>query len=155
MKTKNQHRSNHDQSLQKLSQDVYASLYRTHEALLFDFKVLLKEQGLSEPQYNVLRILRGSAKPLQVYQVAERMLTRDPDITRLFDRLVREEFVKRTRCEDDRRVVWVSLTTKGTKLVNKLDRPVSALHEKQLARLGVRKLRLLRELLEEARNKEQ
>lgn len=141
--------------MEKLSQDVYVSLFHTHEALLHEFKALLKEHGLSEPQFNVLRILRGSDKPLQVQQVAERMLTRDPDITRLFNRLVREEFVERTRCEDDRRVVWVSLTTKGTKLLGKLDRPVMALHGRQLARLGVRKLRLLRKLLEEARDKEQ
>ena len=141
--------------MEKLSQDVYVSLFHTHEALLYEFKVLLKEHGLSEPQFNVLRILRGSDKPLQVQRVAERMLTRDPDITRLFNRLVRQELVERTRCEDDRRVVWVSLTTKGTKILNRLDRPVMALHGKQLGRLGVRKLRLLRELLEEARDKEQ
>ena len=154
MKTQNQSRRSHDQRLEKLAQRVYLSLFRTHEALLFEFKVLLKEQGLSEPQYNVLRILRGIGKPLQVYQVAERMLTREPDITRLFDRLVREEFVERTRCEDDRRVVWVNLTTKGRELVNKLDRPVMVLHRKQLGRLGIRKLGLLSELLEEARGEE-
>ncbi len=152
MKTRAQGRGNHDQRLEKLAQEVYLSLFRTHEALLFEFKVLLKEQGLSEPQYNVLRILRVIGEPLQVYQVAERMLTREPDITRLFDRLVREEFVERARGEDDRRVVWVSLTTKGRELVRELDRPVMALHRKQLAHLGVRKLRLLYELLEEARS---
>ncbi len=152
MKTQNKSRRSHDKRLEKLAQHVYLSLFRTHEALLFEFKVLLKEQGLSEPQYNVLRILRAIGKPLQVYQVAERMLTRQPDITRLFDRLVREKLVERTRCEDDRRVVWVTLTTKGSELVKELDRPVMALHRKQLAHLGVRKLRLLNDLLEEARS---
>ncbi len=154
MKTQNRSRTGRDQRLEKLSQQVYLSLFSTHEALLFEFKVLLKEHGISEPQYNVLRILRGNAKPLQVYRVAERMLTREPDITRLFDRLVRAELVERTRCEADRRVVWVSLTTKGRKLVNELDRPVMTLHRKQLGRLGVRKLRLLSELLEEAQTEE-
>ena len=154
MKTQKKGQRNHDQSLEKLAQEVYLSLFRTHEALLFEFKLLLKEQGLSDPQYNVLRILRGNAKPLQVYRVAERMLTREPDITRLFDRLVRAELVERTRCEADRRVVWVSLTTRGKELVDKLDRPVMTLHRKQLGRLGVRKLRLLSELLEEARTEE-
>ncbi len=154
MKTQTQSQRNHDQSLEELTQEVYLSLFRTHEALLFDFKLLLKEHGLSDPQYNVLRILRGNAKPLQVYRVAERMLTREPDITRLFDRLVREGLVERTRCEDDRRVVWASLTTRGRKLMDKLDRPVMTLHREQLGRLGVRKLRLLSELLEEARPEE-
>ena len=151
METQTQGQRNHDQSLEKLTQEVYLSLFRTHEALLFEFKLLLKEHGLSDPQYNVLRILRGNAKPLQVYRVADRMLTREPDITRLFDRLVRAELVERTRCEADRRVVWVSLTTKGKELADELDRPVMTLHRKQLGRLGVRKLRLLSELLEEAR----
>ncbi len=155
MKIQNQSRRSHDKRLEKLAQVVYLSLFRTHEALLFEFKVLLKEQGLSEPQYNVLRILRGVGKPLQVYQVAARMLTRDPDITRLFDRLVRAELVERTRGEVDRRVVWVSLTPKGRELVRELDRPVMALHGKQLAHLGVRKLRSLHELLEEARSEVQ
>ncbi len=80
------------------------------------------------------------ANLFRFYRVAERMLRREPDITRLFDRLVREELVERTRGEDDRRVVWVSLTTKGRQLVNKLDQPVVALHWKQLGRLGIRKL---------------
>ncbi len=154
MKTQNRSRTSRDQRLEKLTQRAYLNLFRTHEALLHEFKVLFKEQGLSEPQYNVLRILHGSAKPLQVYRVAERMLTRDPDITRLFDRLVRGELVERTRCEDDRRVVWVSLTTRGKELADKLDRPVMTLHRKQLGRLGVRRLRLLSELLEEARTEE-
>ncbi len=151
MKTQTQGRSNHDESLEKLTQEVYLSLFRTHEALLFEIKLLLKEHGLSDPQYNVLRILRGNAKPLQVYRVADRMLTREPDITRLFDRLVRADLVERTRCEADRRVVWVSLTTKGKELADELDRPVMTLHRKQLGRLGIRKLRLLSELLEEVR----
>ena len=155
MKTQTRGRRNRDQRLEKLSQQVYLGLFRTHQALLFEFKVLLKEHGLSEPQYNVLRILRGNAKPLQVYRVVDRMLTREPDITRLFDRLVRAELVERTRCEADRRVVWVSLTTRGKELVDKLDRPVMTLHRKQLGRLGVRKLRSLSELLEEAQTEEE
>lgn len=154
MKTQNQGGTSRDERLEKLAQRVYLNLFRTHEALIFEFKVLLKGEGLSEPQYNVLRILRGNAKPLQVHRVAERMLTRVPDITRLFDRLVRAELVERTRCEEDRRVVWVTLTTKGKDLVDELDRPVMELHRKQLGRLGVRKLQSLIELLEEARGEE-
>ena len=151
METQEQNLRDRDQPLEKLAQEVYLTLFRTHEALLFEFKVLFKELGLSEPQYNALRILRANGKPLPVYQVAERMLTREPDITRIFDRLVRGEFVERTRCEEDRRVVWVDLTAKGKGILKKLDRPLMALHRKQLGHLGVRKLRSLRELLEEAR----
>ncbi len=155
MNTQDQSRASRTKRLEKLAQHVYLSLFRTHEGLLFEFKVLLKEHGLSEPQYNVLRILPADGKPLQVYQVAERMLTREPDITRLFDRLVRVGLVERSRGEDDRRVVLVSVTNKGSELVDNLDRPVMTLHRKQLGRLGVRKLRLLSKLLREARGEEE
>ncbi len=151
MKTQNQSGTTREERLEKLTQRAYLNLFRTHEALLYEFKVLLREQGLSEPQYNVIRILPENGKPLQINRVAERMLTREPDITRLIDRLVRAELVERTRCEEDRRVVWVSLTTKGRELVDELDRPVMDLHREQLGRLGVRKLRSLNELLKEAR----
>ena len=151
MKTQRQNRRKQEQRLEKLTQEVYLTLFRTHETLLFEFKMLFKELGLSEPQYNALRILRANRKPLQVYQVAERMLTREPDITRIFDRLVRGGFVERTRGEEDRRVVWVDLTAEGREILKKLDRPLLALHRKQLGHLGVRKLRSLSELLEEAR----
>ena len=151
METQERNRRDRDQPLEKLTQEVYLTLFRTHEALLFEFKVLFKDLGLSEPQYNALRILRANGKSLQVYQVAERMLTREPDITRIFDRLVRGGFVERTRGEEDRRVVWVDLTAKGREILKKLDRPLMTLHRKQLGHLGVRKLRSLRELLEEAR----
>ena len=152
MRTQEQNRRNQERRLEKLAQEVYLTLFRTHEALLFEFKMLFKERGLSEPQYNALRILRGKGKPLQVHQVAELMLTREPDITRIFDKLVRGGFVERTRGEVDRRVVWVDLTAKGREILKELDRPLMVLHRKQLGHLGVRKLRSLRELLEEARD---
>ena len=79
------------------------------------------------------------------------MLTREPDITRIFDRLVRGGFAERTRGEEDRRVVWVDLTSEGREILKKFDRPLMALHRKQLGHLGIRKLRSLRDLLEEAR----
>ena len=124
------------------------------EELEQDYHHLSVRPVAADYMYNVLRILRGNGGPLQVSQVRERMLTREPDITRLFDRLVRQELVERSRCEDDRRVVWVDLETKGRELLKTLDRPVMALHRKQLAGLGDRKLRLLRELLLEARDQE-
>ncbi len=155
MKTQEQNRRSQERRLEKHAQETYLTLFRTHEALLFGFKTLLKAWGLSEPQYNALRILRRNGRPLQVYQVAGRMLTREPDITRIFDRLVREGFVERTRGEADRRVVWVDLTAKGREILKKLDRPVMALHRKQLGHLGVRKLRSLGELLKEVRGEEQ
>ena len=131
-----------------LSQETYLNLVRAYEALRYEFKVLFKQHGLSEPQYNVLRILRGAGEPIQVTQVAERMLTREPDMTRLFDRLVKAGLVNRVRCEEDRRVVWMSLAPKGAALLKKLDGPSMEIHSRHFRCISVRKLRELNELLE-------
>ena len=72
---------------------------------------------------------------MQVYQIAERMVTPQTDITRLVDRLEAAGFVGRERCGEDRRVVWVTLTAAGKSVLKKLDRPVNELHEKQFAHL--------------------
>ncbi len=141
---------NSKSSLDELAREVYLDLFRTHEALAYSFKTLLAGHGLSEPQYNALRILRGAGEALQVLQVRKRMLTRDSDMTRLFDRLVRRDLVRRSRCDQDRRVVWVELTPTGKELLRTLDRPVMKLHREQLAGLGPAKLRSLKRLLAEA-----
>ena len=94
-------------------QEAFLNLARTYESLAGDFDRLFKEHGLSSPQYNALRILRGEGQPMQVYQIAERMVTPQTDITRLVDRLEVAGFALRERCGDDRRVVWVTLTAAG------------------------------------------
>ena len=79
---------------------------------------------LTTHQYNVLRILRGSHPArLACSDIAERMIERDPDITRLVDRLERRGLVKRSRSRQDRRVVEVGITDKGLVLVRGLDAP--------------------------------
>src|SRR4051794_2358620 len=95
------------------AQETYLNLVKTYESLAADFARLFKKHGLSDPQYNALRILRGSGRPMQIYQIAERMVTPQTDITRLVNRLETAGFVKRQRCGDDRRVIWVALTQKG------------------------------------------
>ena len=70
MKTQTRGQRNHDQRLEELAQEVYLSLFRTHEALLSEFKLLLKEQGLSDPQYNVLRILEEAMSQTDVSRLS-------------------------------------------------------------------------------------
>jgi DNA-binding MarR family transcriptional regulator len=104
---------------------------------------------LTTNQYNVLRILRGSHPArLACSDIAERMIERDPDITRLVDRLEKRGLVKRTRSRQDRRVVEVSMTDKGLMLVRALDAHVQRLPKALLGRLGAERVRQLATLLE-------
>ena len=104
---------------------------------------------LTAHQYNVLRILRGS-HPAQLAcgDIAERMIERDPDITRLVDRLETRGLVKRSRSRQDRRVVEVGITEKGLVLVRGLDGHVQRLPKALLGSLGVERARQLASLLE-------
>lgn len=140
------------QPFASLHQEAYLNLVRTHEQLAGQFSRLFKKHGLSDPQYNALRILRGEKNPMQVYQIADRMVSEQTDISRLVERLVTAGWVKRERCGEDRRVVWVALTTAGRSLLKKLDRPVKELHDSQFTRLNDRELATLNRLLFRARN---
>jgi len=134
------------------AQEAYLNLLRTHEHLAARVAQFFKAHGVTPAQYNVLRILRGHGARMRTCAIAADMVTREPDITRLIDRLVDAQWVARTRCCHDRRVVWVELAEAGRRLLDALDGPVLALHEEQLAHLGERKLRTLSRLLFEARN---
>jgi DNA-binding MarR family transcriptional regulator len=104
---------------------------------------------LTTHQYNVLRILRGSHPArLACSDIGERMIERDPDITRLIDRLEKRGLVKRSRSRQDRRVVEVGMTDKGLVLVRGLDAHVQRLPKALLGRLGAERVRQLATLLE-------
>ena len=135
-----------------LEVEATISLARTADALLRDLEGPLKAAGLSPTQYNVLRILRGAGpEGLACREIADRMITRDPDITRLLDRLERQGLVERHRGTRDRRVVTTRIRPAGLQLLEKLDRPVVDLNRRRLGHLGPRRLRALISLLEAAR----
>jgi DNA-binding MarR family transcriptional regulator len=129
------------------AQEAFLNVARAHAQLANEAEHLLKEHNLSGPQYNALRILRGEGQSMQVYQIAERMVTPQTDITRLVDRLEKSGLVERERCGEDRRVVWVQLTSAGKSIVKKLDRPVRELHDRQFQHLNERELKTLSSLL--------
>lgn len=135
-----------------LEAQVFLNLVRTAELLARREAAVLRSHGLSEPQYNVLRILRG-ARPdgLRCTEIASRMVTRDPDVTRLLDRLERAGLVSRSRSPEDRRVVSARITAKGAALVDRLDQPLEDLLREQLAHVPRAELRRLNSLLEAAR----
>lgn len=111
---------------------------------------LKKEAGLGTTQYNVLRILRGSHPDmLPAGEIGARMISRDPDVTRLVDGLVRRGLVVRVRSRRDRRVVEVGITVKGLALLEDLDAHVSRYPAAMVGHLGSRKLAQLGALLDE------
>ena len=112
---------------------------------------LLREHGLTPSQYNVLRILRGEGKPLPILEIASRTVAVVPGITGVIDRLERAGFVRRLRCEEDRRVIYVGLTDQGATTLAALDEPLLALHRALLGHLSQAELKELIRLLEKVR----
>ena len=137
---------------QALEQEAFLNLLRTADALMQAVAATLKSFGLSGTQYNALRILRGAGPAgLACREIAGRMLTHDPDITRLLDRLEARRLVTRSRDRKDRRVITIRITEAGLEMVNNLDAPVTESHRRLLGHLGSTKLRTLISLLEAAR----
>lgn len=132
---------------------AYLDLVRTCDLLSRRPALLLKEEDLSATQYNVLRILRGSRDGLPCGEIANRMITRDPDVTRLLDRLEKRGLISRWRETKDRRVVMTKITADGLNLLIRMDQPVQELHRRQLGHMGPNQLRALSHLLEAARAK--
>lgn len=81
---------------------------------------ILKPFNISEQQYNILRILRGAEDAITVKTIKERMVQKSPNATRLMDKLCNKGLIERDRCENDRRVVYVKISTKGLALLNKI-----------------------------------
>lgn len=131
---------------------LFLDLARTTELLSRPLEQLLKTEDLSSTQYNVLRILRGAPDGLTCGEIGNRMITRDPDITRLLDRMEKRQLISRWRDDKDRRVVLTRITEAGLETLAKLDEPVRSTHRKLLGHLGMERMRALRTLLEACRN---
>lgn len=82
----------------------------------------MAEFGLSMAQFNILRILRGAGEMITVNTVKDRMVEKSPNTTRLMDKLVDKKLIKRERCEDDRRVVYVEITKSGKDILSTIDK---------------------------------
>ena len=132
---------------------AFLDLLRTCDLLSRGPAQVLKAEDLSPTQYNVLRILRGAPHGLPCGEIADRMITRDPDVTRLLDRLEKRALISRWREAKDRRMVLTRITAEGLKLLARLDEPVVQIHRAQLGHLGIDRLRALASMLEAARAK--
>ena len=135
-------------------QEAYLNLVRTMSVLGRDFAQLFKSYGISETQYNALRIIAGAGKQgIRMESIGERMVAHDPDTTRLVNRLLEAGYVVKERLEDDRRCSVVRLTPEGRALLNKMRSKVDRLHKEQLGHMKEAELDQLNALLVAARDR--
>jgi DNA-binding MarR family transcriptional regulator len=135
-------------SAQPLEDRVFVALIKAADTLALQAEQLFKPSGLSGTQYNVLRILRG-AEPqgLACRAIADRMISHDPDITRLLDRMEKRGLITRERQTDDRRVVKTRITAAGLTALKALDAPVHEMHKRQFQHLSATQLKALSNVL--------
>ncbi len=135
-----------------LQEEVILSMNRTADQLAGPVSEVLRGANLSLSQYNVLRILRGAGEEaLACGEIAERMIRRDPDLTRLLDKLEARGLVTRSRGTSDRRVVRAAIAPAGLRLLESLDDLIDKTTKKTLSHMSTDRLKLLSELLDEAR----
>lgn len=133
-------------------EEATLNIVRTADLLTQRAMELLKSYELTAPQYNVLRILRGAGPDgLACGAIAERMVSHDPDVTRLLNRMEARGLISRQRPGTDRRMVVASITAQGLDMVNQIDTPMAALHRRLFRHFGEKKLRRVIELMELAR----
>ena len=136
-----------------VEEEAILSIARTAAVIEHAGSEELKRFDLTITQYNVLRILRGAGdEGLCRNAVGERLVTRVPDVTRLLDRMEAAGLIRRHRSGDDRRFVTTHITDKALKLLEKIDRELPAIHQRQLGHVSQKRLRELIDLLEEVRS---
>ncbi len=135
-----------------LENRIFVALLQAADTLGQEVEQFLKASGLTGAQYNVLRILRG-AEPagLPCRGIGDRMISHDPDMTRLLDRLEKRGLITRMRQTDDRRVVKTRIMPQALRLLKTLDRPIRELHIRQFRHMSAARLKILSDLLEEVR----
>ena len=135
-----------------VQEEVVLAIMRTSDEVVVPINNVLRTANISASQYNILRILRGAGEDgLPCGEIGERMVRRDPDLTRLLDRLETSDLVVRSRDTRDRRIVRASITNEGLALLASLEAPMQEGLKRALAHVPVARLRTLLEILEEVR----
>ncbi|WP_417851872.1 MarR family winged helix-turn-helix transcriptional regulator [Thalassoglobus sp.] len=135
-----------------LEQEVFLNLWRTYDRLKILEEEAFGQGGLSAQQYNTLRLLQSShPASIPTLELGSRLISRAPDMTRLLDRLEKQGLLTRNRRAENRRVVEVSITSKGLKLLDEIHEKIQECHTLQLGHMSKKSLRQLAELLRQAR----
>jgi DNA-binding MarR family transcriptional regulator len=135
-----------------LEQEAFLGLWRTYDRLRALEDALFARYDLTPQQYNALRLLRRDhPAPVRTLDLAGRLVSRAPDITRLVDKLEERGLVGRERPADNRRVVWIGITSGGIALLDELREPLRNCHSRQLGHVSRGNLQALIALLNAAR----
>ena len=102
-------------------QKVIINILYTYNWMNERLKIFFEKEDITQQQFNILRILRGAKAPISTLQIRQRMLDKMSDTSRIVDRLVVKSLAKKITCSADKRMVDVTITTKGKKLLEKLD----------------------------------
>jgi DNA-binding MarR family transcriptional regulator len=144
--------SNAKRHFDSLEQEAFLGLWRTYDRLRAMEDELFARYDLTPQQYNVLRLLRRDhPNPIRTLDLASRLVSRAPDITRMLDKLEQRQLVVRDRPADNRRVVRIGITAAGLELLEKLHEPLRDCHDRQLGHLTRNELKSLVTLLQAAR----
>jgi DNA-binding MarR family transcriptional regulator len=133
-------------------QEAYLALWRTYDRLRALEDELFARFDLTAQQYNLLRLLRAAHEPVPTLALADRLVSRAPDVTRMLDKLEERKLLTRTRSTSDRRTVLVAVTDRGAALLDKIAGPLRECHERQLGHLSAAELKSLVALLKLARD---
>jgi DNA-binding MarR family transcriptional regulator len=135
-----------------LEQEVFLNLWRTYDRLRALEDELFSRYDLTPQQYNVLRLLKANhPDTLPTLVLANRLVSRAPDITRMLDKLEQRGLVVRDRPPDNRRMVRIGITESGVALVSEIAEPLRECHERQLGHFAPADLKRLAALLHSAR----
>jgi DNA-binding MarR family transcriptional regulator len=133
-------------------EEALLNVMRTSDCLQRVFQRSTRDWGVTSTQYNVLRILRGAgAQGLTCSAIGDRMITAEPDITRLLARLKAMKLIRQQRDKHDRRVVWTHISAAGLELLGKMDAEITQIPRDLLGHLDRKDLSELIRLLELAR----
>lgn len=152
MKTVDEPQKDRLPKFDSLQQQAFLELWRTYDCLKADEEMVFGEFDISSQQYNALRLLK--AVSLAVSALGQRMITRAPDMTRMLDRLEQRGWIARVRRDENRRVVEVTITAAGSKLLQQIAKPIRACHQRQFGHLSEDQLTNLIGLLRAARKPE-
>ena len=144
------------QPFSSIGEEALLNLMRTSDAVQRAFHLRTREWGVTSTQYNVLRILRG-AQPdgLTCAAIGARMITAEPDVTRLLRRLKTLRLIRQQRDQRDRRMVWTQISAAGLELLSAMDPVIEKLPEELLGHMSPAELSELIRLLERARRSDE
>jgi DNA-binding MarR family transcriptional regulator len=135
-----------------LEEEALLNIRRTSDRLQHHTQQIFKPHGITPTQYNVLRILRGAGDGgLRCSDIGDRLVSSDPDITRLLGRLQKQKLIRRKRNPKDKRVIYATITAEGLRLLKETDPVVNDSIKQMLKHMNREKLTALVSLLEEVR----